>query len=219
MSIAWQHPLDFCDVRALLALFKKLPVFRTTPVSLRSVKLDLGRGQGRWCSGRAFTRERRLRLVVGRYANGAQLAEVLLHELVHLALPSGVAHGERFRLTMARAVREAWGIVVDTAPALAGRWKVRAYVMDDQIRAALLPLLASGAFEIPMLAPRPGRVALGLRVRFEILVEKRAAHAVVMLATAEKRLKRARTIERKWKLKVRYYEQRAAASRSSKEAR
>jgi hypothetical protein len=202
---SWQHPVDFCDVKALLAAFKKLPVFRTTPVSLRSVKLDLGRGKSAGCSGRAFSRQRRLRFVVGFYANGADVAEVLLHELVHLALPSGTAHGERFRLVLARAAREAWGVVLDPNPepesALWGSRGIAAYVLDRQIQAALLPLLASGAVTLPFFPPGKPR-----HEKLASIVEKRAEHAAKMLARAERRLKLARTIAGKWKKKVSYYE-------------
>ena len=210
-SRGWIHPIDFCDVAKLLAALKKLPVFRDTPHSVRNVKLDLGRGRGEWCSGRAFLRQHRLRLVVGESANGAQVAEVLLHELVHLALPSGVAHSSRFRLTLARAAREAWGIAVDPSPAphapspTRPRGWISAYVLDGLIQADLLALLASGSVVLPMLPYRSER-----KIALAKLVEKRAEHAVRMLVTAERRLKLARSLERKWKQKVSYYERSAA---------
>jgi len=215
-SKLWQHPLDFCDVRALLAALKKLPVFSDTPESLRGVHLDLGRGGRGGCSGRAFCGKRRLRLVVGLRANGAQLAEVLLHELVHLALPRSVMHGERFRLTLARAARETWDIEIDPNPAALSpspsrpRGLLAAYVLDEQIQAALLPLLASGAVTLPSLAPGKPR-----REKLAGLIEKRAEHSARMLLRAERRLKLARTIARKWKAKVTYYE-RAAAKRGER---
>lgn len=43
------------------------------------------------------------------------------------------------------------------------------------------------------------------------VVAERAEHAAKMLARAERRLKLARTIEKRWRAKVRYYERRAAA--------
>lgn len=51
------------------------------------------------------------------------------------------------------------------------------------------------------------------------VVAERAEHAAAMLRRAERRLKLARSIERRWRAKVRYYERRAAASGGVLESR
>jgi hypothetical protein len=215
------HAADLVDLPALLRQLAALPVFGDTPNTVRrGIKLDVGRSATPGARGVAFCRERRLRLVIGAWSTAADVAEVMLHELVHLALPDSADHGERFRLTLARAAREAWGIVTDPHPAPApwltdafGRplnrpcQKIAAYVLDDNIRDALAPLIESGAVTLPAppVPTRPTREAAT-----EALIARRAEHAAKMLARAERRLLAARTIAKKWQGKVAYYERSAA---------
>jgi hypothetical protein len=202
------HPADLIDLQEALRQLATLPVFddAVQPVR-RGIKLDIGRSQRpSFVSGRAFGRERRLRIVVPHYAHAAEILEVLLHELVHLAMPAASSHGERFRRTLARAASQAWGVEVDPNPPATSD-NIRAYALDEHITAALKPLIESGAVVVPTPAPvaKPSRVEAT-----EALVEKRAAHAVKMLTKAERDVKRAKTREQKWRTKVRYYERVAA---------
>lgn len=203
---------DFVDVPALLRELQALPVFQDTPVSVRRVKLDVGNSRDRYVSGTASHYRRRLRIVIGQWVTAAAVAETLLHELVHLSMPVGVAHGVRFRLTLARAAREAWGIVVDPHPPPGtwshGRDKCSAYVLDDAIEAALQPLIEAGVVRIP--EPTRHDRAESLAKKRSADIEKRAAHALRMWTKAQQRLKRAKTIEEKWRKKNRYYERVAA---------
>ncbi|MFH1469599.1 MAG: hypothetical protein ABIO70_34760 [Pseudomonadota bacterium] len=52
----------------------------------------------------------RIRLVVGRRTPRLDVVVLVLHELVHLALPETENHGALFRRTLAAAAEEAWGI-------------------------------------------------------------------------------------------------------------
>jgi hypothetical protein len=221
-SEAAVNPADLIDLTGTLRQLAALPVFADCPQSVRrGVKLDVVRSFTHWgVGGTAYMRERRIRIRIPHFAHAAEMLEVLLHELTHLALPNSEHHGERFRRTLARAAREAWGIEVEPNPP-AGVWeidtldrpldpprrKISAYVLDSNIQAALKPLVESGTVTFPFPKPKPTRAESS-----SALVEKRAAHAAKMLARAERRLKLARTVSAKWKAKVRYYE-RAAAKR------
>jgi hypothetical protein len=203
------HTVDLIDFRELLKKLSGLPVFRDAPVSVRrGVRLNITRSsKPRYIRGTAFSRSRRLRLVVGPWVHAAHVLEYFLHELVHLALPPGTHHNARFRMTLARAAREAWGVLVDPHVERGSRQNA-AYAVDDAIFAALVPLIETEQVIIPRPQPRPP--APTKRQQLAAVVTARAEHAFTMHARAKSRLARARTLERKWREKVRYYERKAA---------
>lgn len=207
------------DVEAFVKQVKALPVFKDCPRSIRHTKVVLvhtafttgGRAHG--------NRMARIRVtfapVMGN--NGkteeenyrtrlAWTLETVVHELVHCALPDYTNHNERFRLVLARAVRELWGIEVDPNPA-GENGRVARYGLDAIIEAKLEEALAAGAVDYPrrVEAPKPPRAVV-----MASLVEKRAAHAAKMLDKAEKRAKAAQRVLSKWRKKVNYYERQAA---------
>lgn len=197
------------DLRKALAAYRKLPPFKG---ALGPVKFDVGhRAEGGTC-GRAWP-PRRMRVVVGPDARPAKVLEVLVHEMVHLVLPSREGHGERYRLTFRRACRELWGLDVplDVEPVNGAI----AYGMGEWVCQELDVLIGLHAVELfppdaPVTTERPSRAALT-----DALVERRAAHAARMLGRAEKRAKAAQRTLTKWRAKVRYYERAAARKGSS----
>lgn len=203
------HVVLGVDLDKVLAVYRKSPPFVG---NLGHVKLEVGhRAEGGTC-GRAWTRQRRMRVAVGPGATPARVLEVLVHEMCHLACPPREQHGERFRLTLRRAARELWGIEV---PLVAGKnrgeEKNAAYAMDRLITAELEKKIAAGGVE---LFPTSKEEA-AKRTRAEaskLLVEKRAAHAVRMWWRWERKAKAAQRAMKRWRAKVRYYE-RAAARR------
>lgn len=205
------------DVDAAVAAFRKLPVLADLIDGRRAIQVDVGhtsRGDASGVGGRAWGR-RKIRIYGGPKADPACVLEVVLHELVHVALPR-MHHGERFRRVFARAAREAWGVDVpidpDAGTSRGRRESVLAYRQGDLVVKALRPLVAAGTvhtFPPAPAQPKPTRAERDAR-----LVEKRAAHAVVMLRRAERRLKLAKTVQQRWSAKVRYYERQAAKRKS-----
>lgn len=191
------------DIKKAFAAYRKLPPFVG---NLGHVKLVVGhRAEAKW-SGHAKTYRRQIRVAYGPSATKAEVLEVLMHEMVHLACPRREGHGERFKLTLRRAARELWGIEV---PIIQGKDRGdrhnAAYAMDRLIMTALEGLIADGKAETFPYEPETKTKRPPVN-----LVEKRAAHAVKMLARAEKRAKAAQRTLTKWRTKVRYYEKQAA---------
>ncbi len=198
------------DILRAFEAYRKHPPFVG---NLGHVKIEVGHRSSGSYSGRAWTRRRRMRVAFGPGATKAAVLEVLVHEMCHLACPPREAHGERFRLTLRRAARELWGIEV---PLLSGKNRAEeknaAYKMDRLIMAELEARVAAGAVEtFDFVAPEKSSRA----ERNNKLVEKRAAHAVKMLAQYERKLKLVRTLHRKWKAKVQRYERIAAKKGST----
>lgn len=191
------------DVLALARQLAKLPVFKDTPYSVGRVRVKVSyaasRGGGHGSRSGILVR-------VSPGVDVAHIMETTLHELVHAALPRSNNHDERFRLTLARAAREAWGVVIDPNVRQHSS-RIKAYVLDDRIEAVLRYELGEGRVTYPKKQP----VAKKSRAELSVaLVEKRAAHAVKMLVRAEKRAKTAQRSLTKWRTKVRYYEKVAA---------
>ena len=197
------------DIDKAFAAYRKLPPFAGNLG--RHVTIVVGhRAEARW-SGHAATYRRKIRIAFGPSATKAEVLEVLVHEMCHLACPKREHHGERFKLTLRRAARELWGIEIPIAQGKdRGDEHNAAYAMDRLIMTALEGLVAEGKVETfphePKTAPsKPTRAQ-----RSTALVEKRAAHAVRMLTRAEKRAQSAQRTLAKWREKVRYYERQAA---------
>ena len=210
------------DFDAFVVQVKALPVFADCPRSIKNTTAQLvhtsfdhnsgGRAHGNARvrirvsfspspSGEALTEEK-------YRSNLAWLLETTVHELVHCALPSGTVHNERFRRTLARAVRELWGIEVDPNPTSV-HVRPGQYELDHNIERILEDRLAEG-LDYPRRVvaskpPKPSRAEVMSKV-----VEKRAAHAAKMFAKAEKRAKAAQRTLTKWRQKARYYERQAA---------
>lgn len=209
-----QNPrvLGGVDVDAAVAQLRTVEPIRSLLDARRKIRVDVGHTADLGplnCGGRAFISKTRPRMRVygGPEVVPERVLEVVIHELCHLALPAGVSHGERFRRTYARAVREAWGIEVPIDGDRAGR-KNYSYRMGDVVTERLRDLIARGIVCPPRLAPpspKPSRAE-----RSAELVEKRAAHAAKMLANAERKLKLAKTVHARWRAKVSYYERVAA---------
>lgn len=198
------------DLSLAFAAYRKHPPFVGNLG--RHVKLVVGhRAEARW-SGHAAVYRRKIRVAFGPSATKAEVLEVLMHEMVHLACPRRENHGERFRLSLRRAAKELWGIEVPLLkPSERGAEINAAYAMDRLIMAELEKKIAEGAVElfppIPKTeTPRLSRAELAAKT-----VERRALHAIKMEARAEKRAKSAQRILAKWRAKVRYYEKRAAS--------
>jgi hypothetical protein len=198
------------DVVRALWTFRKLPVFEG---NLGHVKIDVGHRVQGGCGGRAWNYARRIRIYGGPDTTKARVLEVLIHEMCHLALPAGIAHSERFRRTFARACEQAWGLDVPLDPPVEPSDRnVIAYAQSRLVVAMLEPKIEAGEVETFPAAPAP---APKPRVEQTAeLVEKRAKHAVTMLARAEKKAKTAQRVLSKWRKKVAYYE-RAAAKRGA----
>lgn len=202
------HVVAGIDLRKALAFYRtKEPFIGRLG---RHVKLTVGhRAEARW-SGHAKTYSRAIRVAFGPHVTAAEVLEVLVHEMCHLACPPKEHHGERFRLTLRRAARELWGVEV---PPLSGSERGdrtnAAYAMDDLIMKKLNERLARGELDLsPFMpdapAPKDPKAARAS------LVEKRATHAVRMLVRAERREEAAKRVAAKWRAKVRYYEKVAA---------
>lgn len=179
----------------------------------RRLRVDVGhRTEGRFANGHASPWEFKFRVAAGPCTEGtrtqvqASVLEVTLHELCHIAAPARASHNETFRRILQRAAREAWGIDVPI-DLDRGKRKNRAYTMDHVITAELKKLIESGTVELFQIRPKliPSRAE-----RTAMLVHKRAEHAAKMLTRAERRLKLAKTLHKKWAETVRYYERRAA---------
>lgn len=201
------------DVRRAFEAYRKTPPF--TGNLGRHIKLTVGhRAEARW-SGHAATYRRALRVAYGPHATKAEVLEILVHEMCHLACPSRTGHGERFRLTLRRAARELWGIEVELLrSSQRGEEHNAAYAMDRSIMAELEKRVAAGVIDTFDHVPAPPETKPSRAEISTKLVERRAAHAVKMLARAEKRAKAAQKRLSVWRKKVHYYE-RAAAKKGS----
>lgn len=202
------HVVSGVDLDKALAAYRKIPPFVG---NLGHVKLTVGhRAEGRF-SGHAKVRRRMIRVAYGPSATKAEVLEVLVHEMVHLACPRREGHGERFRLTLRRAARELWGVEVPLLKSSErGHEKNAGYAMDRLVVAELEKKIAEGA--VDLFAPDPKEEA-AKPSRAEVskkLVEKRAARAVKMLVRAERNAKAAQRALTRWRTKVRYYERVAA---------
>lgn len=196
------------DIPTFVAQVKALPVFKDCPRSIAKTKVELiytafqtgGRAHG----------NRLARIRVSPSAPLVWLLETIVHELVHCALPDYTGHNERFRLTLARAVKELWNIEVDPNPKeTSGR--VARYGLDHFIEGVLEGELHEGRLQYPLRAlPAEGEAEARRKTESDARVEQRAAHATRMLTRADTRLKRAKTLEKKWRLKVQRYEKIAA---------
>jgi hypothetical protein len=150
--------------------------------------------------------QRRIRINAGPYATPERLLEVLVHELVHLACPNH-HHDERFRRVFKRACAELWGIDVplDAKPVCGnvsyGMGEIAVEQLGEKIERGEIDTFPPDAKP----APKKRRAEATAKS-----VEKREAHALAMHKKAVTRLKRAKTIEEKWRKKVRYYERQAA---------
>lgn len=201
------HVAAGVDIDAAFAAYRKLPPFVG---NLGPIKLTVGHKAERRWSGYAATYRRKIRVAYGPEATKAHVLEILMHEMVHMALPRREGHGERFRLTLRRAARELWGIEcpLDVPP----HGGVIAYGMDLFIMARLEELIAEGKVETFPAVERPKKTRAEATAA---LVEKRARHAATMLARAERRLKIAKTVHRRWHEKVSRYERIAAKKGST----
>lgn len=200
------HVVAGIDLDKALAAYRRHPPFIGC---LGKIKLEVAHRIERGTRGTAWTSRRKIRVAAGPDVTPERVLEVLVHEMVHLAVPSDVHHGERFRLTFRKACRELWSIEVPLdAPARMG---VVAYGMGDIASEMLREKIAKNEIElfpptVKEAAPKPSRSELSAK-----LVEKRASHAVKMMARAEKRAKSAQRTLTKWREKVRYYEKKAAS--------
>lgn len=150
------------DLVRALAWMRRLPCLR----HVGKVTLVVAHSVDRHSRGGAYIRQRKIRLRVGPEATIASTLGLLLHELVHLALPPTTHHGESFRRLLRVAAREAWGIDVsiDQAPVMG----VIAYGMDEVVRAELSALVASGAVDtFPPAAPGQAGVTTPVLSRAE----------------------------------------------------
>lgn len=198
------HVVAGVDLDKALAAYRMRAPFRG---NLGKVRLQVGYRMDAGTSGRAFMRQRRIRIVTGPDVTPERVLEVLVHEMVHLACPNH-HHNERFRRVFKRACLELWGIDVplDAKPVMGNI----SYGMGKIATKALREKIAQGEIEIfppdpKVEEPKPSRTDVMANV-----VEKRAAHAMAMHKRSLTRLKRSKTIEEKWRKKVRYYERQAA---------
>lgn len=196
------------DVPAFVAQVKALPVFKDCPRSIARTKVQIV--YSAFATGGRAHGNRLARIRVSPSADLAWTLETIVHELVHCALPSRIGHNERFRLTLARAVRELWGVEVDPNP-INVNGRVLTYTIDYKIEERLREALDIGLLSYPKREmPTEEEVAAQKKAANDARIEQRAAHAARMLAQASTRLKRAKTIERKWRAKVQRYERIAA---------
>lgn len=197
------------DVDRAVAWALTLPVFaELIPKRKRGRRLAVSvghKGERRW-SGHAKPYSFAIRIAGGPDVVAAEVLEIVVHELSHVATP-GHGHDERFRRVLQRAFREAWGIEVPIDPER-GDERAIAYAMDRSAMQQLRVKIEQGEVRtFPSLprGPRPTRAELT-----KTTVERRAAHAVTMLRRAERRLKIAKSVHRRWAKKVGYYERQAA---------
>lgn len=203
------HVVAGVDVNRAFTLYRVFPPFACNIG--RHVKLTVGhRAEARW-SGHAKPYSRAIRVAYGPDATAADVLEILVHEMCHLVCPPREAHGERFRLVLRRAARELWGIEVPLLKSSErGSEPNAAYAMDRIILDELNARLARGELDLLPFTPGPTAAKPDRVVVLQALVEKRALHAVKMLARAEKKAKAAQRVLTKWRTKARYYEKVAA---------
>ena len=203
------HVVAGVDLDKALAAYKEMHPFKGN-LGRRKITLQVVHSGSGSVRATAYTLQRRIRLVAGPRSKPARLLEVLVHELVHLACPDTEHHGERFRRVLRRAFLELWDIAVPLNPE--PRWGVIAYGMDEIAIDVLEEKIERGEVDVFPADPTPEAPPKKTN-RAEVMakvVEKRAAHAMVMHKKSVTRLKRAKTIEEKWRKKVRYYERQAA---------
>ena len=176
--------------------------------------------RGDWVGGRAYVGRGR---VIVRLTPGATIeraAEVVLHELVHMACPKGEHHGEVFRRRLIACANEAFGLVLDTATLLdlgPGKHGKRAYAIDEAFVVMMKEvnvgarLRASVPFE-PAPVETEEQIASRRTATVSARVAERERHARAMLATWERKLAAAKTRASKWRTKVRGYERRQLAA-------
>lgn len=203
------------DVEAFVRQVKALPVFKDCPISIAKTKVKFTHtafSSSGYAHGHSVARIRSSFAPtlgdVGKAPEDiyrtrlAWLLDTVVHELVHCALPDRTVHNERFRLTMARAVRELWGLEVDPSPkSESGR--VPVYGLDDVIEKRIEAGLLDGTIIYPKLVlETPEDVVAEKKAARVAQQVAKAAHAAKMLAKAETRLKRAETIAKKWRTRV-----------------
>lgn len=131
------------DVRRTLERMVRLPTLQAalrddgrTWLAARDVEFTLHHGSRAGCGGRAWPGSR-VHFTVGPGCPRAQVEELILHELAHYLLPSGVHHGQRFRSTLMAAAREWFPGVrprwVASAPRDARGRAAAVYAMDARI--------------------------------------------------------------------------------------
>ena len=188
----------------------------------------------RGTSGRAFTGRGRIVVSVGMRSSRENVAEVLLHELVHMACPESENHGELFCRRLIATAREAFGLDLDTAALLAlpARQGRRAYAIDSAITTAMEAAGVGARLLTDVAAPPPPpvpvvteeqaatRAAAAAAARNEGIAKAAAAReakARAMLVRWERKAAAARKLAAKWRAKVRYYDRRQqAASKGDK---
>ncbi len=194
------------DVDAAVAHLQGLPVL-VGLIGKRPVKVDVGHHAEGGCGGRAWPRQRKIRVYGGPDTTPARVLEVVVHELCHVATPRH-GHDERFRRVFQRAVREAWGVEVPID--VERDWhKNASYRMGEIVITELTVKIMRDELNLSVYATKPVEKA----PRAELVqerVEKRAAHAVTMLRKAERKLALAKTVRARWAKKVGYYERQAA---------
>lgn len=199
------HVVVGVDLDKALVAYSRMAPFKG---SLGKIKLEVAHRMERGTRGTAYMGRRKIRIAAGPDATQERVLEVLVHEMTHLAVPNDVQHSERFRLTFRRACLNLWGIDVplDAPP----RGGCIAYGMGDLASEKLKEKIANGEIELfkpdPKTQPtKPTRAELSAK-----RVEKNEAHAIRMLARAEKDEKNAHERAAKWRRKVAYYERKAA---------
>jgi hypothetical protein len=110
------------------------PVAPTLPQRARTPRLEIRRSATKpYTSGRAWVHSGRIVLTVAVNPDPIEVAVVLLHEVVHCALPSSEHHGSRFWSYFAQAAEEAWpGAQVHYA---GGRKRDKHKAVEDAVRA------------------------------------------------------------------------------------
>lgn len=203
------------DVEAFIREVKALPVFKDCPRSITRTKVVFTHTafvSGGYSHGQKMARVRAtFAPAIGDTGKApadiylervAWLLDTIVHELVHCALPDRTVHNERFRRTLARAVRELWGFEVDPNPKSASG-RVARYGLDDVIERHLEECLRNGTLTYPKLVrAAPEDAASVKEAARRAQKTARAAHASKMLARAETRLRRAETIAKKWRARV-----------------
>ena len=184
------------DVDAFVRQVKALPVFKDCPRSIARTRVAIVNtafGYGGRAHGNRMARVR-----VSLSTPVWWVLETIVHELVHCALPDGTGHNERFRRTLARAVNELWGVVVDPNSKSPTGYVAR-YGLDTLIENHLECEIREGRLDYPRRVPEVAADELATKALRRAI---RAAHASKMLAKTETRLKRAETIAKKWRAKV-----------------
>jgi hypothetical protein len=201
------HLVAGVDIDKAFAAYRQMPPFKGN-LGRRRITLEVGHRAEGCVRGTAWTRSRRIRIAAGPNATPERALEVLVHEMVHLACPNH-HHDERFRRVFRRACSEIWNIDVplDAKP----RDGNISYGMGEIATEALREKIERGEVDtFPPDVPKPEAPRAARAEAMTKVVEKREAHALAMHKKALTRLKRAKTLEVKWRKKVSYYERQAA---------